>query len=470
MDVEIAQTLRAALPTSSSTHLARITAADTSESSGRCLRASTSIIRKQVVMRLPVSHAIQASALQRLLQHLGTDIQHLPPTSRNVPLTPMYKKILVLLFAASAGGEESSVLGLREYFATLPKSFIHMPLFWGARQIDRLGPLLSPTLHNFVQRMRNEMDRCLFDLQPLVDWLVESKYYPTNGTKEKFQLEFLGWAYCCLTSRTFDLTPMSEGPQEPKDDETASMEEHGLVPFMDLMNHASTPADATLMINVEPLQVVVEEKGEGVEEGVEGGTVSAAITAMFVTARATRELQEGEELCFSYRTAGEALKFLFNYGFVPEDAKDVFYLMVTYDDDESDHIDEHLSAALSSLGLPPTKTIAIPMTEEDPLPDLYVWALRVREMHLDKEARLECLQSFVSGAPLRLLQSHEERVWNGIATKIQESYNFYTEEEGEKEDVNGKGYEDQFVQRTRDAAVCVLEKAMAKFTQITGAD
>jgi hypothetical protein len=385
----------------------------------------------------------------------------------------MYKKILVLLFASADEERDTSVLGLREYVATLPTSFVHMPLFWNAQQIDRLGPLLSSTLHNFVQRMRNEIDRCLFDLQPLVDWLAESNYYPTVKTKETFQKTFLGWAYCCLTSRTFDLTPMSEGPQEPKDDETASMEEHGLVPFMDLMNHASTPTDATLFVNVESMGGEKGEEGEDGEEGEEGEEGIVAEPTMFVTARATRDLQEGEELCFSYRTAGEALKFLFNYGFVPDDAKDVFYLMVTYEDEESEQIDGVLAAALSSLGLPPTKTIAIPMTEEDPLPDLYVWALRVREMHLDKEVREECLQSFVSGEQLRLLQRHEERVWNGIAKKIQESYYFYTEEEEEEVVVvmgrDSEGCENQFVQRTRDAAVCVLEKAMAKFTQITGA-
>ena len=51
---------------------------------------------------------------------------------------------------------------------------------------------------------------------------------------------------------------------------------------------------------------------------------------LYVCARALRDLQEGQELCFSYRLQGDAMKFLFNYGFVPEDVKDVFYVMVNF--------------------------------------------------------------------------------------------------------------------------------------------
>ena len=143
----------------------------------------------------------------------------------------------------------------------------------------------------------------------------------------------------------------------------------------------------------------------------------------YVTARATRDLQQDEELCFSYRMKGEALKFLFNYGFVPEDAKDVFYLMVKYDtntltntdntdntkdgndgENEDENVDHLLGSALLSLGLPATKTLAIPMTDEDPLPELYIWALRVLEMHLDEKERQSCLESFQT-ENIRLLKS-----------------------------------------------------------------
>ena len=478
MDVQVAQTLRQTLPLNSITTNASITAADTGESSGRCLRALQPLAQNQITIQIPISHAIKGKTFPLLLTQLGTDITELPPTARQTPMSPMYQKVLVLLYASScsthdqaATAEQPSIFGLQEYVATLPKSFHHMPLYWQKTQVDRLGPLLAPTLHNFIQRMENECDRAYFDLQPIVDHLSSSGLYPRQTT-EIWNLSFIKWAYCCLTSRTFDLTPAANGPQTPEEDDISTMEEHGLVPFMDLMNHASTPSEATLMVKVEEIDQV-----------------------MYATARAIRDLKQDEELCFSYRSHGDALKFLFNYGFVPDDAKDIFYAMVEYPSEDSDEVDALLGAVLESLGLPATKTIAIPMTDENPLSELYVWALRVKEMHMDVEHREQCLQSFVSGQPLQLLNSHEENVWNTIGMNLSAAYEFYTNEEeqhkvnvteeaedkeekdketgekGESSTCSGSGgEEEQFVQRTRDAAARILEKAMATFVSMTGGD
>ena len=454
MDIEIAQRLRATLPSHSITDLAEITSANTGESTGRCLRAKHAVAQNEIAMQIPVSRAIKGKSLTSLLAFLGTDISQLPPTARNLPMTPMYKKILVLLYASSCPNDTTT--GLPEYVATLPQSFQHMPLHWNEQQVNRLGPLLAPTLHNFIQRMVNEVDRAHFDLLPLVQHLTSTEVFPESATA-LWTLSFLKWAYCCLTSRTFDLTFSVNGPQTAEEDDIATMEEHGLVPFMDLMNHANSPSEATLMIKVEEID-----------------------QTLYVTARATKDLKQGEELCFSYRSNGDALKFLFNYGFVPTDAKDIFYVMVDYPNEDSDEVDALLGAALESLGLPATKTIAIPMTDESPLSELYVWALRVREMHLDVEQREACLLSFVTGEPLKLLNTHEENVWNAIGINLSAAYEFYTEEEEEeKEGVNGVGRvvpamicsgsgEDEFVQRTKDAASRILEKAMSTFVRMTG--
>lgn len=450
MDIEVAQTLRRALPSNSTTELAEIAVANTGEVTGRCLRANGPIEKNQLTIRIPISHAVKGKTLELLLNHLGTNIEQLPATGRGVPMTPMYKKILVLLHGSSTTSSEESIFALQEYIATLPKSFEHMPSYWNKTQIDRLGPLLSPTLRNFIQRMKNEVDYAHFDLSPIVNYLIENNLYPSS-TKKVWSIDYLKWAYCCLTSRTFDLTPINFN-EESTADETATMEEHGLVPFMDLMNHAQTPADATLMVNVETIDQVV-----------------------YATARATRDLKKSEELCFSYRTEGDALKFLFNYGFVPKDAKDIFYLMVDFPNENSEGVDNLLSKALKSLGLPATKTIAIPMTDEDPLPQLYIWALRVREMHLDVERREECLGNFVSGQPLRLLQNHEQNVWNKIGQDLSKSYEFYTEEEvAEKKESsssnNSSGVdasEIEYLTRVRDAAARILEKCMTQFVEYT---
>ena len=507
MDITVAQTLRTTLPSSSQTDLATIKPANTSESTGRCLRAATNLKKNDLVMCIPISHTVQAKSLQRLLQHLGSDIKSLPPLARlDVPFSPLYKKALVLLYAktcdsnatdagsgSNTGSKTGSVFGLKEYVATLPTSFNHMPLFWNNSQIDRLGPLLSSTLYNFVQRMNNEIDRAHFDLEPIVRHLIKTNILPHDAINA-FTLDFLRWVYCCLTSRTFDLTlspsaaaasTISTTETTPttqttattnEEDDTATAEDHGLVPFMDLMNHASTPSEATLAVIVEILQD--DGEGEGKQKETNGGNMDVS----YVTARATRDLQQDEELCFSYRMKGEALKFLFNYGFVPEDAKDVFYLMVKYDtntltntdntdntkdgndgENEDENVDHLLGSALLSLGLPATKTLAIPMTDEDPLPELYIWALRVLEMHLDEKERQSCLESFQT-ENIRLLKSHEENVWKRIAENIECSYEFYTKEEEIKKDNKRKeGYEDVFVHRTRDAAVRILEKSMAKF-------
>ena len=181
------------------------------------------------------------------------------------------------------------------------------------------------------------------------------------------------------------------------------------VPFMDLMNHAS-PSDASMRVAVEAFHGAM---GEG-DEGKGGEGAETGETEYFVCARATRDIQAGTELTFSYRKPGattsdlperveeggkggeggcsggdtvggsvggsvdaesfdaacvasgkEALQFLFHYGFVPLEATWQFYTMVQFteggeggEDDEGD-VDPLLAKALISIGFPATRTVAV---------------------------------------------------------------------------------------------------------------
>jgi hypothetical protein len=190
---------------------------------------------------------------------------------------------------------------------------------------------------------------------------------------------------------------------------------------MDLMNHAS-PSDASMRVAVEAFHGAMGGGDEG--KGGEGGETGETRleTEYFVCARATRDIQAGTELTFSYRkpattsdlplkveeggkggeggcsggnTVGdsvdaesfdaacvasgkEALQFLFHYGFVPEEATWQFYTMVQFTDEggedggdggeaggeaggesEGGDVDPLLAKALTSIGFPATRTVAV---------------------------------------------------------------------------------------------------------------
>jgi hypothetical protein len=381
--------------------------------------------------------------------------------------------LLVLLHAASPAASPARAA----YVATLPTSFAHMPTRWGAARVARLGPLVAPTLRNFCTRLSNEIDVCLLDVAPVLEHLVKTRpdLFP-ESCLAMFTREWVEWGYANLTSRSFDLALEEEEEEEQEEQEEQGAagggenagggggvdddeDDQGLVPFMDLMNHANTPSDATLCINVE------QDKEDG---------------KLYVCARALCDLQEGQELCFSYRLKGDALKFLFNYGFVPDDAQDVFYLMVDFPHDDDDveggsddkedsdaaakpqekPCDPLLAGALQSLGLPGTRIIAIPITDEAPMPDTWLWALRLRAMHLGED-RARFLGNFVSGEQIEMTQAHESSMWSTVAQTLESSLEHYQAAEASAAE--------PVELRFNKAAVRVLEKAVAKFIQVTGA-
>ena len=102
----------------------------------------------------------------------------------------------------------------------------------------------------------------------------------------------------------------------------------------------------------------------------------------------------------------------------------------------------------------------MPLTQDDPLPDAWVWALRVREMACEKDpaVRTRLLTKMgggggggEGGGGIEVLQTHEEAVWATVAETVQEAYQWYaarTEweenemeegEEGEEEEEGDEG-------------------------------
>ena len=484
-----AEELRKSL-TGSLTECVRVTYAHTGEDEGRCLRASDGIRQGELVMKIPAAHAITSRAFAALLASTYssadvagvesaavTRIADLPSCKFSKKLTSRHKQLLILLHASSSGASPSRFA----YIQTLPKSFSHMPINWTPEQINRLGPMIAPTLSNFCQRLNNEIELALLDLAPVLSYLVSNRpdIFP-ESCLDLFTREWCAWAYSAMTSRSFDLSEIPASKLSKTEDSDSSSNEddgYGLVPFMDLMNHANTPDSATILVGVE-----IDDDDE----------------EYYIVARALRDIPEGTELCFSYRLQGDALKFLFNYGFIPEDAKDIFYFMVKYPhedededekalgngDGESNKVDEDtngvekglpcdplLAAALKSLGLPGTRIIAVPLTAEDPLPETWMWALRLRAMHLGED-RERFLGNFSKGGQIEMTQAHESSMWSTIAQVLETSLETYQQLEAQAKGKAAGGREENanasIELRLTTAAASLLEKSIARFCQMTG--
>ena len=134
-----------------------------------------------------------------------------------------------------------------------------------------------------------------------------------------------------------------------------------LVPFADLLNHSFTPT----------LIHTVSETGD-------------------ISLRASRDIEQGEELTLKYRDEndGDACSFLLHYGFWPcakscgasVSSEIRFFFRVKMDVEELGVEDSALSRAIASLGLAPSPDMALPATESQPLPPLWIWLLRLKGM------------------------------------------------------------------------------------------
>ena len=359
---------------------------------------------------------------------------------------------------------------------------------------------------SLISSLQREIDATYAALVPAIAALAESMpdLFPAS-TIDTFTKAWTCWAYCLLNSRSFSLSSSSststststEAEQQQQDQEEAkaggkssssvsssssSSSSKALVPFMDLMNHASTAADATLVVGVD------DETGA-------------------LCAQAKRDLKAGEELCFQYRHGGDVLKFLFNYGFVPakaaaaggdadaekgaagdEPLQEAVYFLVDFPPSSSGAAagassdsagdapspppcDVVLGAALRSLGLPATMQLAIPATAADPFPDTWLWALRLLAMYKDSD--VDHLKSFAAGE-VKIRPEQEQAAWAGAADTLSSAYEWYetaSEKLGTKkeEDIDGDGDGDSdgddeaLLRRLYQAALGVLHGALAIF-------
>ena len=94
------------------------------------------------------------------------------------------------------------------------------------------------------------------------------------------------------------------------------------------------------------------------------------------------------------------------------------------------------------------------------MPDAWLWALRLRAMHLGED-RARFLGNFVSGGQIEMTQAHESSMWSTVAQTLESSLEHYQAAEA--------AAEEKVELRFNKAAVRVLEKAVAKFIQVTGA-
>ena len=336
-----------------------------------------------------------------------------------------------------------------------------MPLHWSDARIDQLGPLLGPTLRSLIDGLKREIIVTHAALVPAIAALsqVRPDVFPA-GAAATFTKEWCSWAFCILNSRSFELG-------------SGKVQDRALVPFMDLMNHAATADQATVVV--------------GVEDGA-------------LCAQAKRDLEVGEELCFQYRHGGDLLQFLFNYGFIPaaasSDAADeaagsndeaeavgsndeaVYFLVdfrapsahnaapasVSPPGDPLPPCDETLGAALNSLGLPATMQLAIPATAHNPFPDSWIWALRLQAMYRDGD--MDHLRCFAKGE-VKIRPEQDVAAWAAAADTVAASYEWYeaaleklrggssASDEGDADDTDGS-----LLRRVYQAALLVLRGTM----------
>ena len=119
-------------------------------------------------------------------------------------------KLLALLHACS----EAAAPAWQAYADTLPTTFSHMPLEWDRERVARLGPLLAPTLTNFIGTMKAEVEASVASLLPVVAFLGGRlpALFPASCVATLRDTRWCAWAYCAMTSRTFRLGPEAALP------------------------------------------------------------------------------------------------------------------------------------------------------------------------------------------------------------------------------------------------------------------
>jgi len=278
------------------------------------------------------------------------------------------KRVLLLLHACSKHATDF----LQTYVKSLPVSFPSMPLYWTKRQREQCGP--GSMVASLQERLVIEIGTTYQSLLPIIK---ESTHL---FDVDQWTSDFCAWAYCCLNSRTFSVSMGS-----------TKIKEQLLIPLYDMMNH-----DFDYNVQVCEDQKQVGEKRR-------------------ITVFAAHDIKAGEELKNCYRI-GDNSRMLVYYGFaIAHNPYDVAFVRVKYKD-----ISQILGMAMGSLGLPPSTDLAIPLSQTDPLPQAWIWALRLREMNEEQ------LLEFCNGQ-VKITGKTELRVWRLIDKEIKRQVTWYSE-------------------------------------------
>jgi hypothetical protein len=146
---------------------------------------------------------------------------------------------------------------------------------------------------------------------------------------------------------------------------------------------------------------------------------------------ASRKLSKGEELFIKYGKAGDAISFWTRYGFYAHEGLDAIpiYFPVAFGKDDQRQLENGVGAlcdAIRSLGVQPSLEMALPATKDAPLPGLWIWLLRLKDMSEDQR------EAFAKGQ-VRIAQNVEAAAWSDISTTLTQAIQWYaanTETEG----------------------------------------
>jgi hypothetical protein len=445
--------LLAALPPNADTSNLECVPAATGEECGRRLVASNTIEKDGIVVAIPVECTVTATTFDRLLGRKQDGIS--PPVNVTFDVEDMLKKeVLLLLYAFCLGAEEAQAdtvdKVLKAYISTLPKmgSFEHHPLYWERSRLERFGPLFAPVLISMCERLEKEIESILEDVRHTLNQLhkaIPNMY--SEKALEVFGKEWLMWAICNLNSRSFDTTGAFMSAEKRK----------GLVPLIDLANHAPTAEIASMQFGFETI-------GE----------------SRYIVARALRAIEKGEELNYQYQRDGESevLHFLFYYGFVPDGKleDDLVYYHVNLVADApgtaSASTSEKLTLLLQaseSLGFPATEQLVLPVSVTNSLPSSLLWAFRLKALY--DFGTMEQLGLLLEGQ-LQITVEQENCAWLGMKGLFESSQAWY--ESALQQLLDGVDdsitvTDEPILRRIYSSASRVLEEASRRFQAARGA-
>ena len=124
-----------------------------------------------------------------------------------------------------------------------------------------------------------------------------------------------------------------------------------------------------------------------------------------------------------------------------------------------------LSAALESLGLPATPQLAFPVSPANPIPDMYVWAHRLRAIAssgVEGAGSAEAQLLAIAGGTLAVTPEQEVAAWTAIRESCEVAKEWYRAAGGlSMLDLGGPSWLAEFAGRVRRSALVVTERAIA---------